>query len=68
MEKLWQEIKDEVSFEKDIYVEPENSDSEGYCLVHITNGKYKGFSVVGRMFYRKNYSELIIDDDAVVYK
>ena len=68
MEKLWKEIKNEVSFEKDIYTEPENCDSEGYCLLHITDGKYTGFSVVGKILYRDNYSELIIDDDAVVYK
>ena len=68
MEKLWKEIKDEVSFEKDMSVEPENCDSEGYCLVHIINGKYSGFSVVGKIIHSKNLIELIIDDNAVVYK
>ena len=41
MKKLWKDIKDEVDFVKDISVEKDSCDSEGYCQVYIINGKYK---------------------------
>ena len=67
MRKLWKEIKDEVSFEKDMYVDKDNCDSEGYCLVSIINGKYSVLAVVGRIIFSENSTELVIDDEEVAY-
>lgn len=67
MKKLWKDIKDEVDFVKDISVEKDCCDSEGYCQVYITNGKYKGLYVVGRIIFGKDSTELVIDDEQTVY-
>ena len=67
MQRLWKDIKEEVDFEKDIYVEKDTCDSEGYCQVFITNGKYQGLYVVGRIIFGENFTELVIDDEETVH-
>ena len=68
MKRIFKEIKGQVNFEKDLYVDKDNLDKvTGLCTVDFIDGKFKGMSVAGKVVDNGEYEEIIIDDEAIVY-
>lgn len=68
MKKIFKEIKGQVNFERDLYVDKDNLDKiTGSCTVDFIDGKFKGMSVAGKVVDNGEYEEIIIDDEAIVY-
>lgn len=68
MKRIFKEIKGQVNFEKDLYVDKDNLDKvTGLCTVDFIDGKFKGMSVAGKIVDNGEYEEIIIDDEAIVY-
>ncbi|MDK4481668.1 hypothetical protein MWG07_09390 [Fusobacterium necrophorum] len=65
--KKWEDVKESVNLSTDVNVDKDNLDKAGNCIVDITGGKYKGFSVVGKMVSGEDEDTLTIDDAAVLY-
>lgn len=65
--KKWKDVKEIVNLATDVNVDKDNLDKAGNCIVDITGGKYKGFSVVGKMVSGEDEDTLTIDDTAVLY-
>lgn len=65
--KKWKEIKGSVSLSTDVNVDKDNVGKNGDCIIDIIAGKYKGFSVVGKMVSGEDEDTLTIDDTAVLY-
>ena len=64
MKKIFKEIKGQVNFERDLYVDKDNLDKvTGLCTVDFIDGKFKGMSVAGKVVNE----EITIDDEAIVY-
>ena len=68
MKRIFKEIKGQVNFEKDLYVDKDNLDKvTGLCTVDFIDGKFKGMSVAGKVVNNGEYEEITIDDEAIVY-
>ena len=68
MKRIFKEIKGQVNFEKDLYVDKDNLDKvTGLCTIDFIDGKFKGMSVAGKVVDNGEYEEIIIDDEAIVY-
>ena len=68
MKKIFKEIKGQVNFERDLYVDKDNLDKvTGLCTVDFIDGKFKGMSVAGKVVNNGEYEEITIDDEAIVY-
>ncbi|WGM54848.1 hypothetical protein FNU4_62 [Fusobacterium phage vB_FnuS_FNU4] len=68
MKRIFKEIKGQVNFERDLYVDKDNLDKvTGLCTVDFIDGKFKGMSVAGKVVDNGDYEEIIIDDEAIVY-
>ncbi|KYM39622.1 hypothetical protein [Fusobacterium necrophorum] len=65
--KKWKEIKGSVSLSTDVNVDKDNVGKNGDCIIDIIAGKYKGFSVAGKMAFGEDEDVLIIEDSAVLY-
>ena len=65
--KKWEDVKELVNLSTDVNVDKDNLDKAGNCIVDIIAGKYKGFSVVGKMVFGEDEDILTIDDTAVLY-
>lgn len=65
--KKWEDVKESVNLSTDVYVDKDNVGKNGDCIVDIITGKYKGFSVSGKMAFGEEENELIIDAAAELY-
>lgn len=65
--KKWKDVKEIINLATDVNVDKDNLDKAGNCIVDITGGKYKGFSVAGKMTFGEDEDVLIIEDSAVLY-
>ena len=65
--KNWADVKDLVNLATDVNVDKDNIDKAGNCIVDITTGKYKGFSVAGKMIFGEDEDILTVEDTAEVY-
>lgn len=65
--KKWQEAKDLINLSTDVNVDKDNIGKNGDCIVDIIAGKYKGFSVAGKMVFGEDEDILTIDDAAELY-
>ncbi|KYL02761.1 hypothetical protein, partial [Fusobacterium necrophorum] len=65
--KKWEDVKESVNLSTDVYVDKDNVGKNGDCIVDIIAGKYKGFSVSGKMAFGEEENELIIDAAAELY-
>ncbi|CAL7893154.1 DFRP-C domain-containing protein [Fusobacterium necrophorum subsp. funduliforme] len=65
--KKWEEVKNFINLSTDVNVDKDNLDKAGNCIVDITGGKYKGFSVVGKIVFGEEENEIIIDNAAELY-
>lgn len=61
----WFEVKE--MLEGFTFVDSDNIREEGECVVDFTN-EYHGYSVIGRIVFGEEEDELIIEDEAIVYK
>lgn len=65
--KKWEDVKESVNLSTDVYVDKDNVGKNGDCIVDIIAGKYKGFSVFGKMAFGEEENEIIIDNAAELY-
>ena len=61
----WFEVKE--MLEGFTFVDSDNIGEEGECVVDFTN-EYHEYSVIGRIVFGEEEDELIIEDEAIVYK
>lgn len=65
--KTWADVKDLVNLATDVNVDKDNLDKAGNCIVDIVAGKYKGFSVAGKIIFGEDEDILTIENTAEVY-
>lgn len=65
--KKWEDVKGLVNLSTDVNVDKDNLDKVGNCIVDIIAGKYKGFSVAGKMVFGEDEDVLTVDDTAELY-
>lgn len=65
--KNWADVKDLVNLATDVNVDKDNLDKAGNCIVDIVAGKYKGFSVTGKIIFGEDVDILTIENTAEVY-
>ena len=65
MKKTWKEVKGLI---KGTNVDKDNLDKEtGLCIVDLIGGEFDGWAVAGKVDLNSDYTDVIIDDKAIVY-